>query len=178
MKIVVLTGSPHKKGTSKVLADEFTRGAEEIGHEVFRFNSDFEDVTPCKGCDYCKSHDNQCIKKDAMEDLNPKLLEADLIVFVSPLYYFGFTAQIKTVIDRFYAKNPLLIEQTKKTILLATSADNKDWTMNALVDNYKNIIKYFDWEDQGIILAKGCGVKEMIDISDYPQKAYELGKSL
>lgn len=178
MKIVVLTGSPHRKGTSKVLADEFTRGAEEAGHEVFTFNSHFEDVSPCKACNYCKDHDNQCINKDAMEELNPKLLEADLIAFVSPLYYFGFTAQIKTVIDRFYGKNPLLMEQTKKTVLLGTSGDNQDWTMSALVLNYENIVKYYDWKDVGSVLAIGCPVTEMIDNSDYPQKAYELGKSL
>jgi len=50
MKITVITGSPHKRGTSSLLADEFIRGAEISGHKVFRFDSAFEDVKPCLGC--------------------------------------------------------------------------------------------------------------------------------
>ena len=53
MKIVVVTGSPHKAGTSALLADKFIEGAESKGHEVFRFNAAFEDIHPCRGCDAC-----------------------------------------------------------------------------------------------------------------------------
>jgi NAD(P)H-dependent FMN reductase len=49
MKVLVLTGSPHKQGTSALLADEFIRGAKESGNKVFRFDSAFEDVHTCKG---------------------------------------------------------------------------------------------------------------------------------
>ena len=51
MKIVVVTGSPHKQGTSALLADKFIEGAQAAGHEVFRFNAAFEDIHPCQGCD-------------------------------------------------------------------------------------------------------------------------------
>ena len=47
MYIVMITGSPHKNGTSALLADEFIKGAEESGHSVFRFNTAFECVHPC-----------------------------------------------------------------------------------------------------------------------------------
>ena len=49
MKIVVVTGSPHKAGTSALLADKFIEGAKSKGHDVFRFNAAFEDIHPCRG---------------------------------------------------------------------------------------------------------------------------------
>ncbi|AGN17336.1 flavodoxin family protein [Methanobrevibacter sp. AbM4] len=177
MKIVVLTGSPHKNGTSFLLADKFIEGAEESGHEVYRFDSAFKDLNPCLGCNHCLRHNSICIHEDDMRELNPKLIEADLIVFCTPLYYFGMTAQIKMVIDRFYANN-LKLMNDKKAVLLATAADNLDWTMSSLEYHYETICKYLGYENRGIILATGCNVRSDIEMTDYPNQAYELGKNL
>ena len=105
MKVTVITGSPHKKGTSALLADEFIRGAQEAGWDTFRFDAAFEKVTPCLGCDRCGIGAAPCVQKDAMQKLMPELLTSQVVALVTPLYYFGFSAQIKTVIDRFYANN-------------------------------------------------------------------------
>lgn len=112
-----------------------------------------------------------------MRELNPKLIGADLIVFCTPLYYFGMTAQIKMVIDRFYANN-LKLMNDKKAVLLATAADNLDWTMSSLEYHYETICKYLGYENKGIILATGCNVRSDIEMTDYPNQAYELGKNL
>src|SRR5512142_1472337 len=85
MNITVITSSHHKHGTSALLADAFIRGAGEAGHSVFRFDAGFEKVSPCLGCDRCRRDNSTCAQKDAMEKLNPHLLEADMIVFVTPL---------------------------------------------------------------------------------------------
>jgi len=53
MKIVVLTGSPHKDGTSAFMAENFMKGTVEAGHEVFRFDTAFKKIHPCIGCDNC-----------------------------------------------------------------------------------------------------------------------------
>ena len=57
MNIVILSGSPHKKGTSALLADAFTDGARQAGHTVTRFDCAFLQVGGCRGCDYCGAHD-------------------------------------------------------------------------------------------------------------------------
>ena len=103
MKVTVITGSPHKKGTSALLADEFIRGAQEAGWEAFRFDAAFEQVAPCLGCDRCGIGTAPCVQKDAMQKLMPELLTSQAVALVTPLYYFGFSAQINRVIDRFYA---------------------------------------------------------------------------
>ena len=67
MHILVITGSPHKRGTSALLVDAFLEGATAAGHQVERFDSAFAAVAPCKACDFCRSHGEQCTQKDDME---------------------------------------------------------------------------------------------------------------
>ncbi len=176
MKIVVIAGSPHKAGTSALLADKFIAGAESKGHECFRFNAAFEDTHPCLGCDHCGMN-GPCVYNDAISTkLMPKMLEADMIVLATPLYYFGFSAQIKTVIDRFYSRTGSL--HNKKSILMATAWDSKDWTMSSLVQHYETLVKYMHWQDCGKVLAVGCGTRSMIESSEFPEIAFNLGKSI
>jgi multimeric flavodoxin WrbA len=178
MKVIVITSSPRKKGTTALLADEFIRGAKEVGHDVCRFDAAFEKVAPCIACDACRTGGGKCVQKDSMEKLNPELLAADVVAFVTPLYYFGMSAQLKTVIDRFYANNSKLQGSGKTAILLAAAHDTQDWTMQALENHYKTILKYLKWSDGGIILAAGCGSRSDIEKTDYSGMAYQLGKKL
>ena len=124
MKLVVLTGSPHRMGSTSLLADHFVKGAEAAGHEVFRFDAAFEEVHPCIACDKCQQGRNACIFADGMAKLNPHLLEADAVAFASPLYYYGLNAQLKAVIDRFYGNDTALRKYPKKAILLMAAADD------------------------------------------------------
>ncbi|MBP2655475.1 MAG: reductase [Firmicutes bacterium] len=175
MKITIITGSPHKNGTSALLADKFIEGSQKAGHEVFRFNAAFEDIHPCLGCDRCGMN-GPCVHQDAIaKKLQPELIAADLVVFVTPLYYFGMSAQLKTVIDRFYASNVKLSGSGKKAILMATAYDDKDWTMSVLTQHYQTVVKYLGWEDIGTVLAVGCGSRPLIERSEFPEQAYQMG---
>ncbi|WP_455654612.1 flavodoxin family protein [Phascolarctobacterium sp.] len=176
MKIVVLAGSPHRRGTSALLADKFIEGAQSGGHEIFRFNAAFEDIHPCQGCDVCGMN-GHCVQKDAIEnELMPHLLAADLIVLITPLYYYGMSAQLKTVIDRFYSHSGAI--SGKRSMLMATAYNSADWTMEALVHHYETLVRYMRWQDMGKVLAVGCGSRSVIEGTAFPQQAYELGRSL
>lgn len=177
MKVTVITGSPHKKGTSALLADKFIEGAKEAGHEVLRFDAAFEDVKPCLACDYCASHYGECVRKDAMNSWYEKLIHSDMVVFVTPLYYYAMSTQIKAVIDRFHANNAKLAGN-KKAMLLATSYGADDWTMEALKKNYESILRFMNWTDAGKLFATGCPVREVVEQTNFPNQAYELGKSI
>ena len=178
MKVTIITGSPHKNGTTSVLAEEFIKGAKETGHEVFRFDAAFEKIAPCLACGSCRTGPGKCIQNDSMEILNPKLLAADYLVFITPLYYFGMSAQLKLVIDRFYANTSKLSGNNKKAILMAAANDDEDWAVQALVEHYKTIARYMKWEDKGILLAVGCGSRSDIERTNFPMQAYQLGKNL
>lgn len=177
MKVTVITGSAHKQGTSALLADKFIEGAKEAGHNVFRFDAAFENVKPCLACEYCSSHDSECVHKDSMNTLGEKLIDTDLVVFVTPLYYYTMSAQIKAVIDRFHANNAKLTGN-KKAMLFATSYGTDDWTMEGLEKTYEGTLRFLNWTDAGKLFATGCPVREAIEQTDYPQQAYKIGKTL
>lgn len=178
MKIVMLTGSPHKAGTSALLADKFAEGAHEREHHIIRFDTAFKKIGACRGCEYCLDHNGACIQKDDMDEILPPLLEAHLVAFVTPLYYFDMTAQLKTVVDRFFAVDRALANPPKAAVLLAVCNSHRDWAMDALKEHYKAILRHLGWHDRGMLLAQGMGVRADIENSDFPQKAKELGRSL
>ena len=178
MKIVVITSSPHPKeeSTSIYLADRFTEGARSAGHEVFTFDAAHEEKHPCQGCDRC-GMDGPCIFKDAIENtLMPKMLEADLIVLTTPLYYFGMSAQLKVIVDRFYSRTGKL--HGKKSIMMATAYNSADWTMEALVNHYETLVRYMEWQDVGHVTATGCGARSLVEKSPFADMAYKIGTAL
>ncbi len=176
MKIVVLFGSPHKNGTTSVLAEQFIKGAQEAGHEVYRFDCAFKNTHPCLGCDAC-GMSGPCVQKDDIEnELIHKEVDADLIALITPVYYFHVTAQIKTCIDRFYARTGSI--SGKKSVLLAAASSNNDLTFRSLNAYYAKLTSYMRWMSMGTVLAPGCANKADIEKTNFPQAAYELGKRL
>ena len=177
MNIVVLTGSPHRQGTTALLAERFIQGAQQAGHSVFRFDAAFEAVHPCIACDHCRAHDHACVFKDGMEALNPHLLAADLVALVTPLYFYGISAQLKAALDRFYANDDRLMG-SRQAVLLAACADDEPGAMDALEASYQAMIDYLKWSDRGRVLALNCAARADIEAADYPDQAYALGRGL
>ena len=177
MKIIVLMGSPNPKGSTSILVEQFRRGAEEGGHAVEVIDVCRADVHPCIGCVRC-GYEGPCVQKDDVEEIRRKLLNADMVVFATPLYYYGMTAQLKTVIDRFCAYNSSLNSRHLKSALLTVAWNADDWTFEALEAHYKTLVRYINFEDKGMVLGYGCGTPSMTQHSKYPQEAYRLGKSL
>ncbi len=178
MNMVVITGSPHKKGTSALLTERFLQGAKEGKNNVFLFHGAFEKVHPCIGCDVCGMGKNPCVFHDSMTPLYEALKNADMVVFVTPLYYHGMSAQIKTVIDRFHGIDDLLRHKNKKAILIVTAASDEERIMNGVVGSYEETLHYLGWQNAGTLLAYGCYSREDIEKTDYPKKAYEMGRAV
>lgn len=178
MNIAVLTGSPHRAGTSALLADEFLRGAQERGHETARFDAAFTQVHPCLGCDKCGCGSAPCVFRDDFAAFAPRLEEADLVAFVTPLYYHGASAQLKAAIDRFHGIDGRLRGAPKRAVLLVTAADALPRIMTGVVGSYLETLHYLKWTDVGRVLALGCGERADLERTDYPAQAYRLGRSL
>ena len=177
MKIVVLEGSPNKKGSSNLLAEEFIRGAGEAGHSVEIIDAAHADLHPCIGCVRC-GYEGPCVQKDDMEKFRRQILDADMVVFVTPLYYYGMSAQLKRLVDRFCAINSSITRRHMKSALLCAAWNNDDWTFEALEVHYRTLVRYLNLADMGMVLGGGCGTPSMTAQSPYPQLAYELGRGL
>ncbi len=177
MKIVILFGSPNVNGSTKLLVNAFKQGAEESKHSVEVIDVTKLNLHPCLGCVSC-GYEGPCVQKDDMQLIKSKLLRADMLVFATPLYYYGVTAQLKIVIDRFCFFNSSLTNKHLKSALLGVAWNYSNWTFNALVEHYKMLVRYLDLENMGMILGYGCGTPSMTSNSKYLNMAYELGKSL
>jgi multimeric flavodoxin WrbA len=178
MKVLVLTGSPHPHGTTAFLADEFCLGAVEAGHKIVPFNTAKLNIHSCIGCYHCRNNDGDCIYDDDMMQIYPHLLSADVVVLVTPLYYFGMTSQLKAVIDRFFAFNTALREKSKKLCLIAAGSDTDDWAMDGIKEHINSICRYLGWKEGGMVLAFGASTKEDAESSEYRLMAKNLGKTL
>lgn len=177
MKILVITSSPHKHGTSAYLAENFIKGATEAGHEVYRFDAAFKKVHPCTACNTCYNKGEGCVFKDDMDELNPHLFEADAVVFVSPIYYYNVSSQIKAVIDRFYA-NDRKLHNGRKTALLTTMEDETMESSDGANLCFRNAAKFLGWQIIGMVNARKAGTLDALMKTDYPEQAYELGKNI
>ena len=176
MKIFVITGSPRRNGNSNTLVDNFIKGAEEAGHSVVRFDSAFKNVHPCVACNKCGMN-GQCVFKDDFEFVKNNIVDADAVVFATPMYYFGISAQIKAVIDRFYAINGQ-IHIPKKAVLILTYADTSSKEAQPIISHYETLLNYLGWSDAGKVIASGVWTEGSINNTQYPKQAYELGKNI
>ena len=176
MKILVITGSPRKNGNSATLADHFIRGAKEAGHEVVRFDAAFKKVHPCVACNSCGMN-GPCVFKDDFEFVRGHIVDADCVVFATPMYYFGISAQLKAVIDRFYAINGS-IHVPKKAVLLMTYANTAASEAVPIESHYEVLLKYLGWSDAGRVIASGVWPVGAVERTRYPEQAYRLGRSI
>ena len=98
MTIIVLMGSPNRNGSTGMLVENFKKGAEESGHSVEVIDVCHANIHPCTGCVKC-GYEGPCVQNDDVEQIRKKLLSSDMVVFATPLYYYGMTAQLKTVVE-------------------------------------------------------------------------------
>jgi multimeric flavodoxin WrbA len=181
-EILVLTGSPRRKGNSDQLADAFIRGAAAQGHGVHKFEAAYKNISGCRACNMCwSSGTDPCVVKDDFYELAPLLESCETAVFVSPIYFWGFSAQLKAAWDRFYTyckpegKKRFAV---KESALLLTLGDTEDATWRHAAGTYKDIAEYLGWKDRGIIAAKGVNGKMDILRHEALAQAEELGRGM
>lgn len=189
-RIFVVQGGGRPNGNTAQLIGAFIRGAQDAGHHVETVSLIKTDIKGCLGCNTCR-YGKPCIIKDGFNDLIPKIQEADLIVFASPLYFWTITSRTKAFIERLYcvAKEdsapPLGRYErypAKDCALLMTAADNFFWTFEQAVSYYQfALIRYIGFRDKGMLLAGGCGDTDkspQIDQTKHLQQAYEFGQKM
>ena len=189
-KVLIIQGGGRPNGNTSQLVGAFVKGAEEAGHQVETISLLKNEVKGCLGCNACR-YGKPCIQKDSFNDMIPKIKEADLLVFASPLYFWTISSRIKAFIERFYCiaeedPNPPLGRYEKYPIkdsaLLLTAADNFFWTFEQAVSYYQfALVNYIGFHDKGMVLAGGCGDTNgnpQIDKTDHLKTAYDFGKNI
>lgn len=117
MNVLVIHGSMRKNGNTKILSEEFVRGAKEAGHKAEIEELRDKKFGDCLGCRACFNNGGKCVQQDDMAEILDKLRGADVIVLASPMYYFTWTGLMKRFLDRTY---PLLTTLHDKDFYLIT----------------------------------------------------------
>lgn len=175
-KVLILSGSPRKGGNSDLLCDEFMRGAMESGNEVEKIRVASKKIAPCSACYYCKNS-GECVHKDDMAEILQKMIDADVLVLASPIYFYSINAQLKAVIDRTVAR--WLEVKNKEFYYIATMADESLSSAKTTIDCFRGYADCVEGAvERGIII--GNGVYESGTIKDTPvmNKAYEIGRNV
>ena len=167
MKIVILNGSP-RKGNTVTAIQAFKEGAEK-NHEVEVVDTYKLDVSPCKACGVCQCYKG-CVAKDDSNQIVDKLVAADLIVFATPVYWWGMTAQMKMVIDKCYCKGLQLKEKKVGVIVVGGSpTDNEQYQL--IRGQFNCIANYLKWN---IIFHKDYYASAVNDLAENVEAIEEL----
>ena len=100
--VLIISGSPRKKGNSQRLCEEFKKGAEDKGNSVELIRLAEKKIGFCKACDVCMKNNGTCVQQDDMAEVLESFKKADVLVLATPVYFYGICAQMKTFIDRTY----------------------------------------------------------------------------
>ena len=174
-KVLIISASPRKGGNSDTLCDQFLLGAQEAGHNVEKVFLRDKKINYCMGCGVC-NNTHVCVQKDDMKDLLDKMVNADVIVLSTPVYFYTMDAQLKTFIDRCV---PRYTEMTNKEVyFIVAAADTEKDNLRPTIEGLRGFTRdcLEGSKEKGIIY--GVGAWQVGEIKTLPayKEAYEMGK--
>lgn len=176
-KVLILSGSPRKGGNSDILCDEFMKGAKEAGNAAEKIRVSEKKIAPCLGCYYCSSHGGECVRKDDMAEVLQKMIDADVLVLSSPVYFYSIDAQLKAVIDRTVAR--WLEVKNKEFYYIVTMADADNSSADTTLACFRGYADCVDGAvEKGIIIGNGAYTLGEVKSTQAMEDAYNMGKSI
>lgn len=182
-KVMIVMGSPRKKGNSAILAKQVAAGAKAGGAGVETFYLHDMNIKPCTACDVCrKKKDIDCVLDDDMQKLYPKLRSADAIVIASPIYWFTVSAQTKLFMDRWYALGGEEGYELagKRFGIVLTYADADPFSSGAVnaLRTFQDAFNFIGAKIVGMVYGSAWKAGEIRRNKALMAEAYELGKKL
>ena len=184
MKVLGIMGSPRIKGNTDLLLDEALKGTQSQGAEVEKIVVDKLKIAPCREYYGCL-RDGNCVIRDDMDDIYPKLIEVDGIIIASPIFFYGLTAQLKALIDRcqaLWARRYILHnlpDSARKGVFIGVGATRGEKLFDGSILTVKYFFKSIGVGYTGELLVRG--VDKRGEIKEHPTAlpdAFELGKRL
>lgn len=176
-KVLVISSSYRTNGNSARLAEEFSKGAKDGGNEVEFISLHDKKIAFCRGCLTCQKT-RRCAISDDAENIRVKMLNADVVVFATPVYYYGVSGQLKTLLDRL---NPLYGSDYKfrDTYLLFTAAEDDEDVVKRVLNNFDGwVVCYEKARLAGYVFCGGVNAVGDIEGNKKLREAYMLGKTV
>lgn len=186
MKIVSLFGSPRKKGNTATVLNWVEDELREQGHEVARIDVGERDVKGCLECYQCQNTLTEpgCPQKDDALSIFGRMMEADAVIYASPVFCWSWSAQIKPLVDRHFClvkeagtRKWSSLLQDKPTALVVTAAGPMEGNAELLVQQYRNLVEYGRALVKGSLVVPLCTTPDAIP-AEARVKAVNLARSL
>ena len=172
MEMMVINGSPRKHGNSAHLAETFIQGTGHSHHVTEVFLQDM-DLHCCRSCYWCKSH-YRCLLDDAMNDLAIQFKKSEVICLVTPVYWWGISAQLKIFIDRLYQLQTK--DYAKKQLyVIACGSDSLEGVQYRLIkEQFAAICEYTGMQFAGYLPVSADDDNPVAEDENTLQKARTL----
>jgi multimeric flavodoxin WrbA len=181
-RITVLLGSPRRNGNSDTLASRFSGGAAENGYKVNSIRITGLKIGGCIDCRKCWSAGSHCFLNDDMKDVYAELDRTDVIAFVTPLYFYSWSSQIKPLWDRllpYFSPNSKVDVKGRRAVLIATAGDDDASCFDGLKKSFELSCRYIKWDIAGELLAHGLYEAGAVSSDEVLlNRAFEMGKKL
>lgn len=175
-KVLILSGSPRRNGNSDILCDEFAKGATQAGHEVEKIRVAEKSIGYCRACYACRGT-GVCAIKDDMADILQKMIDCDVMVLASPVYFYSIDAQLKALIDRTVARWTEV--KNKEFYYIVTAADGENEAAETTIACFRGYADCVNGaKEKGIIYGMGVYEKGEIKNTAKMTEAYEMGKQV
>ena len=176
-KVIVISTSLRPGSNSDMLADQFIEGARIAGNEVEKIALADKNIQFCKGCLACQKL-GRCVISDDVNDIMAKVLEADVVCWATPIYYYEMSGQMKTLIDRMNAMYPKDY-RFRDVYLLSTATEDAEHVPQRAFAGLTGWIDCYPKSRLASTLFCG-GVTMPRDIAGNAklQEAYEMGKQV
>lgn len=174
MKIVIINGSARKGNTSTAI-EAFIKGASE-GNEIEVINPDKLNIAPCRGCGVCQCHKG-CVAKDDTNPTIDKIAAADMILFATPVYWWGMTAQLKLIIDKCYCRG-LQLKGKKVGIIVVGGAPVDNVQYSLIKSQFECMAGYLSWDVLFHKSYSANGREELAGNSEVMKELEELGRNV
>ena len=174
-------GSPRKNGNTHILIANILEAAENAGASTEIILLTDKNIEECDGCLACWK-DKECPKADDMLDLYPKIIESDIIIFGTPVYWYGPTAIMKSFLDRFVyfncPDNKIKIKG-KQAVLVIPFEEETLATAELVIEMFKRSYDYLEMKLTASIIVPGVGLRgDVLKKTESLNKCRELGSKL
>ena len=175
-KVLILSGSPRKNGNSDILCDEFMKGALEVGNEVEKIRVAEKNIGYCRACYACRGT-GVCAIKDDMAEILQKMIDADVLVLASPVYFYSIDAQLKALIDRTVARWTEV--KNKEFYYIVTAADGEKEAAQTTLACFRGYADCVNGaREMGIVYGMGVYEKGKVKDTQAMKDAYEMGRNV
>ena len=176
-KVLILSASSRKGGNSDLLSDQFMLGAKEAGHDAEEIFLRDRKINHCVACGACQNNGGKCAQKDDMAEVLDKMIAADVIVMATPVYFYTMNGQMKTLIDRTYARYTKI--RDKELYFIMAAAVNSKAALERTVEGFRGFVTCLTGaKEKGVIYGTGAWKAGEIKGSKAMKEAYEMGKTV